>query len=54
MEQNERMSEAKLRFVLSIFTLGLINNYGYVVVMVGADALSKYFHVGELMPLFLM
>ena len=41
--QNERFESAKWKFVLVLFTIGLINNNGYVMVAAGADTLAKDF-----------
>jgi len=38
------MQKAKWRYLVSIFTTGLLNNNGYVVVIAGADALGKHFN----------
>ena len=37
---------------MALFTIGLINNNGYVMVAAGADQLSKDFGKEKLMPLF--
>ena len=50
--QNERFNSNKGKFFACLFTLGLINNNGYVMVAAGADALSKDFDKEKLMPLF--
>ena len=50
--QNVRFESAKAKFVAALFTCGLINNNGYVMVAAGADTLSKDFNKEKLMPLF--
>lgn len=52
MTLNERFETAKWKFIAALFTLGLINNNGYVMVMAGADLLAKGFGKEKLMPAF--
>ena len=52
MTLNERFDTAKWKFIATLFTLGLINNNGYVMVMAGADLLAKGFDKEKLMPAF--
>ena len=49
---NERFESAKWKFIATLFTLGLINNNGFVMVMAGADLLAKGFDKEKLMPAF--
>lgn len=49
---NEHFQQNKKKYIAVLFTIGLINNNGYVMVAAGADNLSKDFNKESLMPLF--
>ena len=41
-----------VKFFLLTFTVGFVNNLGYVMVATGAQLISEHFHYDNLMPLF--
>ena len=41
-----------MTYLVALFTMGLFNNNGYVMVAAGADSLGKSFDKTQLMPLF--
>lgn len=44
--------ESFLKYFLVLFSIGLINNFSYVLISVGAQSLSSHFGQQDLMPLF--
>lgn len=44
MTLNEKIAKDKWKFFAALFTIGLINNNGYVMVAAGADNLGKDFN----------
>jgi len=54
MTLNEFFKKHNVKVFMAIFTIGLFNNNGYVMVNAGAESLSRNFDKVDMMPAFMI